>query len=281
VANSTLQRRAVTDRATTEARQASQKIEQSPWLERLARVGYGIVAVLAIMVAVGVGGETTSREGALAAVAREPFGKLLLLVLAVGFAGYAAWRLVQAVLDRDDEGSDAKGLAKRASYLGRAVIYVGLTVATVRLLTGSGQSQGGSGQQKQATATVLDWPAGRWLVGAAALAIIGYAGYQLYRGVARKFLDGLETGEMGPTERRSIERLGVVGLVARGVVFALVGVFLAKAAWEYDPQEAIGLDGALRKLADAAYGPWLLGVTAAGLLAYGLFCVAQARYRRV
>ncbi len=113
------------------------------------------------------------------------------------------------------------------------------------------------------------------------LAILGVAAYQLFRAFSEKFMDDLETGHLGNAGETAVEALGIVGLVARGVVFGLVGGFLVKAALEYDPDEAIGLDGALAKLASASYGSLLLGLTAGGLVAYGLFCVVQARYRRI
>ena len=105
--------------------------------------------------------------------------------------------------------------------------------------------------------------------------------WNLYRGLSRKFEDKWRTGEMSSIARRWGGRAGAAGHVARAVVFGLIGVFVIRAALEYDPKKAIGLDGALQKLAAAAYGPYLLGVTAAGLLAYGLYCFVDARYRDV
>jgi hypothetical protein len=266
-----------------EARRAGRSV----WVERLGRAGlaakgisFGIVAVLAILVAVDAGGKTTDRQGALRTVAGEPFGRFLLIVLAVGFAAYTVWRLAQAFLDRDDEGSGAKGLAKRATYLGRAAIYAGLFVTTLSILLGEDRGSG-SGSEDQATAGVLDWPAGRWLVAAAGIVVAGVGLYNAYRGLSRKFEDKLKRGEMSPAEQRWVGRIGTIGLLARAVVFGLVGWFLVKAAVEYDPKETIGLDGALAKLAQASYGHWLLAAVAVGLLAYGAFSLAEARYRDI
>jgi hypothetical protein len=260
-------------------------------VERLGRAGllaqgvsYGLVGVLALMLALGLGGEAESREGALQTLATNTLGLAVLVALAVGFAGYAVWRLAQAIFDRDGEGSDGKGLAKRAGRAGKAAIYAALCFTTVQiLLDGRRASSGGSGgtDEESATAGVLGWPAGQWIVLAAGLAILGVAAYQLYRAFTEKFMDDMETGRLGQAGERTVEAVGIVGLVARGVVFGLVGAFLVKAALEYDPDEAIGLDGALAKLAGASYGSLLLGLTAAGLISYGLFCVVQARYRRI
>jgi hypothetical protein len=262
----------------------------SGWYAWIARGGlvakgasYAIVGILAIQVAVGEGGEATSREGALAAIAASGFGKVLLVGLALGFAAYALWRFVQTFAERDD-GGDAAGTAKtwgkRAGYVARGAIYAGLTYTTVRLITGSGGAQSQNQEARNTTAGVLDWPAGRWIVGLAGLAIIGAGLWNAYRGVTKKFEDKWRGG-MSALERRWGCRAGLVGHLARAGVFGLIGVFLVKAAIEYDPKEAIGLDGALQKLAEAAYGPVLLGVTAAGLVCYAAYCLLDARYRDV
>jgi hypothetical protein len=128
---------------------------------------------------------------------------------------------------------------------------------------------------------VLDWPAGRWIVLAVALGFLADGLYNVYRAVSRKFRERLKTGEMSPAVERGAVASGVVGHMARGVVFALVGVFLAKAAIEYDPSEAVGIDGALLKLVQHDQGPLLLGLVAAGLIAYALYCLVEARYRKI
>jgi hypothetical protein len=263
----------------------AKRAARSPWIGRLGRMGllaqgfsFGIVGVLALLLAVRHGGGAESREGALQRLAGNGLGQTLLVGLAVGFAGYATWRLAQAIFDRDGEGTDGSGLAKRASRAGKAAIYIALLVSTIDVI---GDGRGGGTNEGKTTAGVLDWPAGRWLVMAAGAAFAGVAVYQAYRAVTDKFMDHMKTGEMSDLEERAVQAIGIAGLAARAVVFGLVGWFLVKAAVQYDPQEAVGLDGALATLAGAPYGPFLLGLTAAGLIAFGLFCVAQARYRRV
>jgi Domain of Unknown Function (DUF1206) len=264
------------------------------WYAVLARTGlvakgvsYGLVGVLAVALALGgAGGQATSRQGALEKLASHSFGKVMLALLALGFAAYAIWRFVQAVAERDDADDgeakgDAKKWGKRAGYVGRGLIYAGLTVSTVKILLGSGGGQSQTGKAHKTAAMVLSWPAGTWLVGIAGAVIVGVGLWNFYRGVARKFEDRWRTGEMGEQARKWGARAGLVGHVARAVVFSLIGIFLVKAAIEYNPKDAIGLDGALRKLADASYGPYLLGLTAAGLVAYGLYCFVDARYRDV
>jgi uncharacterized protein DUF1206 len=252
----------------------------SGWYAALARTGlvakgvsFGIVGLLALKLALGDGGKATSREGALQSLAQHSFGKVLLILLVVGFAAYALWRFVQAFA----EGEWGKGIG----YVARGLIYAGLTFSTVKLLIGAGT--GGSQNQKahKTAAMVLSWPAGTWLVGIAGAAIVGAGLWNLYRGLSRKFEDKWRVHGMSGTARKWGGRVGAAGHVARAVVFALVGIFVVKAALDYNPKDAIGIDGALQKLARANYGPYLLGLTAAGLLCYGLYCFVDARYRDV
>jgi hypothetical protein len=257
----------------------------SGWYAWLARAGllakgvsFGIVGALAIKLAVGDGGKATSREGALHTLAGETFGEVVLVLLALGFAAYALWRFVEAWAA---PGEDAKKLAKRLGSVGHGLIYAALAFSAAKILAGAGGGKSQNEKAHQATATLLSWPAGTWLLGIAGTVVIGAGLWNLYRGLSQKFEDKWRTGEMGPTARRWGGRAGTVGHIARAIVFGLIGVFVIKAALEYDPKEAIGLDGALQKLANATYGPYLLGLTAAGLIAYGLYCLVDARYRDV
>jgi hypothetical protein len=261
------------------------------WYANLARAGlvakalsFGIVGVLAVKLALGDGGKATSREGALQTLARHGFGKLLLVLLAVGFAGYAIWRFVEAFAEREEERGEkgiAKEWGKRAGYVGRGLIYAGLSASAVKILFGSGGGQSQNERAHKTSAVVLSWPGGTWILGIAGAAIIGVGLWNFYRGIARKFEDRWRTGEMSYAARKWGGRVGVVGHLARAVVFTLIGVFVINAAVDYNPKDAIGLDGALQKLVHATYGPYLLGLTAAGLVGYGVFCLVDARYRDV
>jgi len=274
------------------AREARREAQSGTgWYAWLARAGlvakgisFGIMAILAIKLALGDGGKATSRQGALQTIAQHWFGKILLILLALGFVAYALWRFVQAFAEREDDDNEAKRetkkWGKRAGYVGRGLIYSGLTFTAVKILTGSGQESQNQKAHKT-TAAVFDWPAGRWLVGIVGLCIIGAGLWNFYRGITKKFEDRWQTSKMSEVEQTWGGRVGVLGHLARGIVFSLVGIFIVKAAIEYDSKEAIGLDGALQKLAGHSYGSWLLGFTAAGLLAYGLFCLVDARYRDV
>ncbi len=273
--------------AATEIGRARQQVENARWLNALGRVGlvakgasYALVGILAIKLAAGSGGKATSRQGALHTLAGHSFGKLLLIVLVLGFAAYTVWRFAQAFFDKNNDGDGAKGLAKRAGYFGRGAVYAGLTYSTIKIVSGSAEQSQNQKAHKTA-ATVLSWPAGKWIVGGAGLVLIGVGLWNAYRAVEKKFLKNWKTEQMGATAQRWGKRSGVVGLLARFVVFALIGIFVVKAAYDYDSREAIGLDGALQKLASQSYGSWLLGLVAAGLLAYAVFCFFEARYRDV
>jgi hypothetical protein len=262
--------------------------EGRSWFSALARVGivakgvsYGIVGVLALMLAFGEGGKATSREGALATLAREPLGKVLLGLLAAGFAAYAVWRLLLAVTSDAAQGERLKAWGDRGVNVVRSLIYAGLTFTALKLLVDSGSGESETQTARETTAGVLSWPGGTWLVGIAGVAVIGVGLWNAYQGITRRFEDDWQTHEMSRGAQRWGRRAGVAGHISRAVVFTMIGVFVIKAAVEYDPREAIGLDGALHKLATAAYGPYLLGITAAGLVLYCLYCFVDARYADV
>lgn len=253
---------------------------QFDWLARagLAARGvvYAVIGILAFKLAIGDGGKSTNQQGALKTVAEGPFGKALLVVLAIGLAGYALWRLTRAALGHGRQQRDDTG--DRVAALGSGIAYAILCVTAIRILAGSGT---GSGTPKEATGGVLDWTGGPWLVGLAGAAMLGVAGYQAYKGLGKKFLDDSQTGRMSPSVRKGFTALGVFGHVARAVVFALIGYGLIRAAVDYDADKAIGLDGALREVADAPYGPWLLGLVALGLIGFAAYSAADARYRKI
>ena len=239
---------------------------------------YGIIGVLAFLVAVSDKGQLTNQEGAIKTLRDESYGGFLLLVLAIGLGGYAIWRLFRAALGHGPEAAD--DTIDRLGGLGSGLVYAGLCIATVKVLTGS-KSEGAASKPDQTTAGVFDWPAGRWLVGIAGLVGLGVGAYQLAKGLRQKFCEEIKTEQMSPAMRTWVTRIGTVGHVARGIVFGLIGWFLLKAAWEFDAKEAVGLDGALAKILKASYGPWLLGIVAAGLIAFAVYSISESRYRKI
>jgi hypothetical protein len=261
------------------------------WYAVVARAGlvakgvsFGIVGILAAELALGGSGNATDRGGALEAVSEHWYGKVLLILLAFGFAAYAIWQFVAAFADRretDDATGEAKTWGRRAGYVGGGLIYAGLTFVTITILTGSGAQQSQNETARETTATAFDLPGGRWLIGIAGMSIVGAALWNAYSGLSKRFEQKWKVAAMNAAERKWGGRAGRAGHLARAVVFGLIGIFLVKAAIDFEARESIGLDGALQKLAQQTYGPWLLGLTAAGLIAYALFCLVEARYRDV
>jgi hypothetical protein len=269
------------------ADEVAEKVGKHPWTERLARIGYAakgvvyiVVGALATMTALGIGGEAKGTQGAMRSIARQPFGRIMLSIVAFGLVAYVIWRWVQAVTDADDKGTKVKGIALRIGYAGSGFIYAGLALSAARIVFGSREDGKPSAAQSW-TATVMQFPYGNWLVTLAALAVIGYGVYQCYKGYSAKFRKRLKVGEMSERGERWAMRSGRFGFIARGIVFLIVGGFLIQAAWYYDSSKAKGLDGALQNLIQQPFGPWLLGGVALGLVAYGLYMLVEARYRRI
>jgi hypothetical protein len=267
-----------------DAQEGGEQVARHPLFEWLARAGlvargvvYAIVGVLAVKLAVGSGGgEAENQQGALKEIASQPFGKALLVAMAVGLAGYAFWRLLRAALGHGPEQSDDTKERIGGAFSG--VAYAFLCVTAVKILSGTST---GSGSPKGATGGVLDWTGGPVLVGLAGVILCVVAADQARKGVLQTFLKKSKTGQMTPQVKKVFTGLGVFGHLARAVVFALMGYGLVKAAVSYDADEAIGLDGALAQLSQASYGPWLLGLVAVGLVGFAAYSVADARFRKV
>jgi hypothetical protein len=241
------------------------------WAGRAGLVAKGIpyllIAWLALEVAFGDRSSTPDRQGALRSIAdKGGVGTAVLVALVLGFVAYALWRFAEGALNRNDEK-----WPKRLAAFAKALLYLGFAWATIRILTGSG----GGSNEKRETANAFDLPLGREIVFCVGVGFAAAAAWNVYRGVSQKFMDDMRTSKTW------VCWLGTGGHLARAAVWSIVAWFLIKAAWEYDPDEAVGLDGALAKLVRHDYGEALLAATAVGLLAYGLFCFAQARFRDV
>lgn len=252
------------------------------WLEAAVRLGYlarallyVVVALAAIAVASGPGGQTEDTSGAMRSLSQRPFGGALLLVLVVGLAGYTVWRAWQAIAFTEDV-STAEMLAKRTYRAGRAVLY-GLLAWTAGSIV-LGAVGGDDDRESTLPEAVLALPGGRILGVGVGIGV--FAGAQGYRAATRAFEDRFPMRRLAADRRRTVAIVGALGYWARCVVFG-IGVFVVVAAWEFHPQRARGFDDALAELSRRPYGPWLLGTVALGLLAFGLFSAAQARYRDI
>jgi Domain of Unknown Function (DUF1206) len=266
-------------RMSVSARRASDS-RPAQWLARLGLTARGVlyilIGVVAILVAFGQRSHEADQSGALQLLASQPYGLVALWLLFIGFAGYALWRLSEAAFGVTGEGN---GAGPRLKSLVRAVLYAIFGYLTLKVITGKKASQ--ASQQKDMTATIMHHTGGQWLVGIVGVAIV-IAGLTLvWEGIRRKFMKYLRTGEMSPRTRRAVERLGMIGTTARGLVFALAGVLVIDAAVEFKPSKAGGVDKALLTLRNQPFGEFLLILAAIGLIAFGVYGLAEARWRRV
>ena len=267
---------------TTLTRQA----ERSKSVEVLGGAGmvcYGIVhvivAYLAVRVATGSSTQRADQSGALEEVASTPFGDVLLWVLAIGLFAFAVWQLLLAAVGFTWRTKQRTRIVKRLGAAVRAVIGVAIAVLAIKLATGGGGSDSGQ-KQKTFTARLLELPAGRFLVGLAALIVIGFAVGAIASGVRRSFMKDLNTAELPSGTQQWVRRLGMIGYIAKGVAVGIVGLLIGIAAVQSNPGKAGGLDAALHALAAQPFGPYLLIVMALGFAAFGVYCFAAARSHR-
>jgi len=253
-------------------------------LVRLGRLGYAakgmvyvVMGFLATEAAVGIGGGTTDSRGALRTIGEAPFGKVALVIVMIGLFGYAAWRLTSALTDTERRGDDASGIALRIGDAVRGVAYGSLAIWTLRFLTSSQASD--ANQTRSATDRLLAMPGGRWMVIAVGLGVIAYAVYQIFRAVSGKFLKRLDLSSAGKETKLWVDRMGRFGIGARAIVFGMIGVLLVRAGWTYDPSKVGGIGQSLNALASQPLGRILFGAVALGLIAFGVFELATARYR--
>jgi hypothetical protein len=259
----------------------------SPALVMLGRAGYAakgsvyvVMGALAASAAVGAGGATTDTRGALNVIGDGPMGTIALLAVGVGLLGYMLWRLIAAVTDAEGKGDEPTKLVVRGAQAVRGIAYGALGVQALRALGGDDVGSQGAATRHW-TGRLLDMPFGRALVVGVALGVLGYAVYQVYRAFSDKARKHLDLVEAGPTQATWIVRLGRFGIAARAVVFAMIGVFLLRAGMQKDSGEAGGIAQSLQALGNASYGRLVLGTVAFGLIAYGIYQLATARYRQM
>ena len=253
----------------------------------LGRAGYaakGIVYVvmgaLAAKAALGAGGRATDTRGAIGVIADGPLGTIALVAIGVGLIGYMLWRLIAAVTDAEGEGDEPTKLVVRGAQAARGIAYGVLGIQALRALDGDDVGSQGAAARHW-TARLLEMPFGRALVVGVGLGVLAYAGSQIYRASSDKPRKPLDLAEAGPTQATWIVRLGRFGIAARGVVFAMIGVFLVRAGMQRDSGEAGGIAQSLQALGGASYGRLVLSLVAFGLIAYGLYQLATARYRHM
>jgi hypothetical protein len=269
---------------TQQVRSSASRAADSKPLEFLARGGfvmYGVIhllfAWLALQVAFG-GSAESDQSGALRELGSQPYGRALLIAVIVGMVALAIWQAFEAAIGQSG-ARDRAAIGARVVSAGRAIVYLSFAWIAVKVLRGVNASTGDS-QQKNAS-SLMDHSGGRWLIGVIGLVVAGIGIGLVVYGVTKKFEKRLNTQQMAPAVRRTTRRLGVAGYSAKGVAYAIAGALIVAAAVTYDPEKARGLDAALKLLARQPYGPWLLGLVALGIAAFGSYCFLQSRYRKV
>jgi hypothetical protein len=273
------------------ANRTARNAASSRWMTVLARLGYAakgvvylIIGWLAVQLVIGAGGKTTDQRGALQTIYEQPFGKLLLALVIIGLVGFAIWCLLQAWFDTEGKGSDIKGIIGRLGYAVTGASYAILAVGAFQLVSGMGTSntsKSTTSSTQDVTAQLLKHSWGVAVVVILGLIVIGVACYLFAKAYTAKFQRRLLLTGLSAQWRRGVIFLGRFGYAALGVVFSIIGIFLIIAAVQHNPHEAKGLDAALRILIQQPFGPFLLGIVALGLIAYGVYSFVEARYRRV
>jgi hypothetical protein len=270
----------------------SARLTASPWVHRLARLGYAAEGLLYVIVggtaslaAVNVGGRVRGTRGALNLIVAQPFGRLVVALVAIGLCGYILRRFVQVFVEPAD-GTPPMALMRVLRRLGFALsglAHTGIALAALRLVLGLAVlSQEGRKQPRGWATLLLVWkPLDGWLTFFVGLVVIGIAVFYFYKAVSRRFTIDLELECMSRRVERATLACGIMGYAGRGIGFLIIGAFLVYAGWYVEEVEARGFGDILRALEDQPFGVWVLIAVAAGLAAYGLYLLLAAWYLRL
>ncbi len=258
--------------------------ESSDALKALARFGflskgvvYALLGVLALMAAWGEGGGITDPQGSLKVMGSGPFGAVVVTLVGIGLAGYALWRFVEAIRDPRGVGTDGKGIAKRIGYAASGVVNGALAFTAFQMVFAGRPGR----SQESVISQVMSAPFGQFLVGALGVAIVLAAFAQFYQAYKERYMDDLKTGEMSPRQRSWTEKVGKLGLAARGVVFTIIGVAITRAAINHSPGQSKGIGEALKDIGASDWGTGLLTIVALGFVAYAVYMLSCVRFRKL
>ena len=268
------------------AKFAGRKAANSRYVDWLARAGftargiiYALIGILAIGVAFGDSGHQADQSGAVRVLASTAPGALLLWLLVGGFIGMALWRLSEALYG--SAGPDGRKTGNRVIAGFKAVLYGFIAFGIIRYSLGLGAPKSSNNQTVDLTRTAMREPGGRILVGTVGVVLIGVGAFLAWRAFKKRFLGEIKTGEMSPQTRKIVTLFGGAGGVARGIVFGAAGLFVLIAAVTARAHQAKGLDATLRAFTKTPAGPWLLVLVAVGLVIFGFYSLAEARWRRL
>ncbi len=265
------------------ASDTAEQVHDSKWMDHAIRVGlvaYGVVHLLvgwlAIQLALGDKEDQASNSGAMHYLAQQPMGGVLVWLIAIGMLLLVVWRLLEAAFGFDDETDDKKRWRKRATSLGKAIIYGVLAWSAFKTATGSGG--GGKSGTDSTTAKIMDLPGGQLIVGLIGLAIIGYGGFLVYRGWTEKFREHLDGQGQAGKDGSAYVLAGKIGYIAKGIAIAIVGGLFGYAAITHEAKKSGGLDQALSTVLQQPFGQVLLIAIGIGIAGYGVFCFARAKH---
>ncbi len=256
-------------------------------IKKIARTGfvakgtvYAITGVLTFMAAFNMGGQKTGRIQVLEFLDKQTFGNVLLILMGIGLACYATWRFIQSVKDPEHIGDDTKGKAKRTAFFISGVIYLGLAVLAVMRVIGSGSGSSGSSGAAQKS-SFLTSETGLILIGIAGAGIVIAGIFQFVKAYRNDYTKKFDLSSLSEEKKRkSIKNTAKFGLSARGVIFLIIGYFALKASFSSDPSKIKTTTEAFSFIQESSYGAWLMGLVAAGLVAYAIYMFLMAKYRR-
>jgi len=281
-------KQAVSDKID-ETVEAAEEIVRHPYIKKLARLGFYtkgflfiVIGLLAIFVAIGErGAKIADATGALTRIAGERYGKIILIVFVVGAVGHGAWNILRGAADVDNAGKSLQGIIKRAIAAGIGFFYLFLAYTGWTIINTAQIAENTPAMQKTLTAILLALPLGAIFVGLIGLIVIGAGVHECYSGVTGKYQETFKLYKLDDRNLTVISILGFLGFVARGLIFGLMGYFFIIAAIDSNPNEAVGIDGALLTLSNSYFGKTVLFVTAVGLVCHGFLSLYEARYRRI
>jgi hypothetical protein len=281
-------KQAIAETAKKTERVAEETVRK-PWVQSFARMGFYakgflfvIIGLSAIMLASGLrGGRISDPIGAMSALGQFTWGKVLLILLAIGALGHGLWNILKGVADVDDTGKGIKGIIARSASVGIGIFYFILAfIAAQTVFTDSPSPENGQGEQT-ITWVFLSIPLGAIVVLLIGLGFFGAAVHECYSGVSGNFQNNYKTWKLSPGTEKFISVLGIVSFVTRAVLYVLVGYFFFLAANLNDPAQAEGMDGALLALAQSKFGGILLFASGFGLVCHGVLAFFEAKYRRI
>lgn len=272
--------------AAHQAKGAALDVAGNRWVERFMRFGYIVrgviylvIGVIALRLVFGIRGAAMTQTGAIVTIGQQPFGAFLLTSVCVGLAGYSLWNAICALLDPFHEGHSPGGLVNRAGLASSAIAYGSLLAITIRFMVGSHTH---STTSYRWVSGLLAKPYGAWLIGIIGLATIASAVLgEIVPGIRGSFRDSLDLARRSRAEHRWAMRIGRIGIITRGIVFAIIGIYLVAAAFHANPHHQTGTDGALLGLARQPFGMALLAGAGLGLIIFGVFSIMCARWTRM